>query len=311
MQKKDDAIMPNEKIRRIALVAPSGIPLDPESVHRGLAQLRSYHCTIDNIAAPKRHYQRFAGTDLDRAGDLNRLADPQQPRPDIVLAVRGGYGATRLLHRLDYAGLKRRFADTTTAFVGYSDFTAIQMALLAQSGLITFSGPMLCSDFGRQPISEFTMHHFWQALDSTPITLRSKVAQAQAADVSGILWGGNLSIIASLIGTPYLPNIKQGILFLEDVNEQPYRIERMLTQLYLAGILAHQQAVVLGHFTGLNDKNEGHDLSAVMAYIRALLDIPVITGLPFGHRTDLVTLPVGAPAQLCADAHGFMLTVNH
>jgi muramoyltetrapeptide carboxypeptidase len=298
--------------RTIELIAPSGYPHDPEVLHRALHRLRAQGHRVDGEEAAKRRFQRFAGTDGERAADLNRLADPSRELPDVVLAVRGGYGAVRILHGLDYEGLQRRLADQPIALVGHSDFTAIQMALLARAGVKTFGGPMLMSDFGAEELSEFTMRHFWSAVTQPTITIASNTPQAQNVDVSGTLWGGNLAVLASLVGTPYMPPVQGGILFVEDVNEQPFRIERMIYQLHLAGILAQQQALVLGDFTGGKpyEYDNGYDLHAMVEQVRSLIGIPVVTGLQFGHVHNMVTLPVGAHARLVANAHGFKLTAS-
>jgi len=298
--------------RTIELIAPSGYPPDPQVLHRALHRLRAQGHHVDGEDAVRRRYQRFAGTDGERAADLNRLADPSRDLPDVVLAVRGGYGAVRILHGLDYEGLRRRLADQPIAFVGHSDFTAIQLALLARAGVKTFGGPMLISDFGAEELSEFTMRHFWSAISKPTLTVTGSAPQAQPVDVSGMLWGGNLAVIASLVGTPYMPPVQGGILFLEDVNEQPFRIERMIYQLHLAGILAQQQALVLGDFSGgkFYEYDNGYDLHAMIEQVRALIGIPVVTGLQFGHIHNMLTLPVGANAHLVADARGFRLTLS-
>lgn len=298
--------------RTIELIAPSGYPHDSEVLHRALHRLHAEGHRVEGVEATRRRYQRFAGTDGERAADLNRLADPSRELPDIVLTVRGGYGAVRILHGLDYEGLQRRLTDQPVALVGHSDFTAIQLALLARAGVKTFGGPMLMSDFGAEDLSAFTMQHFWSALTNPTMTVTSNVPQAQAADVTGMLWGGNLAVLTSLIGTPYIPSVQGGILFLEDVNEQPFRLERMLYQLHLAGILAQQQALVLGDFSGGKsyDYDNGYDLHAVIEQVRSVIGIPVITGLQFGHVPNMLTLPVGADAHLVAGAHGFKLTLT-
>ncbi len=298
--------------RTIELIAPSGYPHDAEVLHRALHRLHAQGHRVEGVEATKRRYQRFAGTDGERAADLNRLADPSRALPDIVLAVRGGYGAARILHGLDYEGLQRRLAGQPVALVGHSDFTAIQLALLARAGVKTFGGPMLMSDFGAEDLSEFTMQHFWSALTKPTITVTSTAPQAQTADVSGTLWGGNLAVLTSLIGTPYMPPVQGGILFVEDVNEQPFRVERMLYQLHLSGILAQQQALVLGDFSGGKsyEYDNGYDLHAVIEQVRSVIGIPVITGLQFGHVPNMLTLPVGADAHLVSDAHGFKLTLS-
>ncbi|KDB06539.1 Muramoyltetrapeptide carboxypeptidase [Burkholderia sp. lig30] len=298
--------------RTIRLLAPSGYPHDPDAIDRALERLGNAQHRIENVEATQRRYQRFGGTDGERAGDLNRLADPERPLPDIGLAVRGGYGAARILHGLDYRGLERRLRDQPIVLVGHSDFTAIQLALYAKARVKTFGGPMLSADFGAQTPSEFTMDHFWRTVTQPSATIVADVPQVQNVEVSGTLWGGNLAILASLVGTPYMPDIEGGILFIEDVNEQPFRIERMIYQLHLSGLLARQQALVLGQFTGVRpfEYDNGYDMQAMIEQVRAVVGIPVVTGLQFGHVPDMVTLPVGAHAQLVANAHGFRLTVS-
>lgn len=296
----------------IELIAPSGYPYDSEAVQRGIERLRTQGHRVGGMDAVRRRYQRFAGTDGERAAELNRLADPARPLPDVVLAVRGGYGAVRILHGLDYDGLKKRLAGQPTALVGHSDFTAIQLALFAKAGLITFGGPMLASDFGAPHLSEFTMWHLWNTLSTPRATVRGTLAQPHDTDVGGTLWGGNLATLAGLVGTPYMPAVEGGILFLEDVNEQPFRLERMLYQLHLSGILGRQQALLLGDFSGIkdHDSDNGYGLSEMIEHMRAVIGIPIVTGLPFGHIENLVTLPVGAPAHLSAGRHGFELTFS-
>lgn len=297
----------------IEFIAPSGYPPDPAAIGRALAWLRGQGHTVLGEAAAYRRHQRFAGTDSERLAELNGFVDRTDALPDVVLAVRGGYGAVRLLEALDYDGLARRFEGRQTAIVGHSDFTAIQLALLARAGLRTFSGPMLAMHFGAETPSQFTMRHFWGVLGAPAYTLQVDAAQSQRVDVSGTLWGGNLATLVSLAGTPYMPRVDGGILFVEDVNEQPFRIERMIYQLHLAGILARQQALVLGHFSGIKgfvDYDNGYDLATMIEHVRERTGIPVVTGLPFGHVDDIATLPVGAHAHLAADEQGFRLTVS-
>jgi muramoyltetrapeptide carboxypeptidase len=298
--------------RTIELIAPSGYPPDPAAVERALVRLREAGHRVNGIDAISRRYQRFGGTDSERARDLNRLSDPACPLPDIVLAVRGGYGAVRILSALDYDGLRRRLANQSVALVGHSDFTAVQLALLARAGLVTFGGPMLAMHFGAETPSAFTMAHFWRALSEPTFTLEVDAPQDACIDVRGTLWGGNLATLVSLVGTPYMPQVDGGILFIEDVNEQPFRIERMIYQLHLAGILARQHALVLGSFSGVKayEYDNGFGLPAMIEHIRSVTGIPVVTGLPFGHIDDMVTLPVGARARLETHAHGFHLSVE-
>jgi len=298
--------------RAIEIVAPSGYPPDQAAVERGLARLRAAGHRVMGDEVAQRRFLRFGGTDAQRAGDLNRLADPSHPLPDIVLALRGSYGAVRILDSLDYAGIARRLAGAPVALCGHSDFTAIQLALFARAGLITFGGPMLAANFGGETVSDFTIEGFWTALESPEFTVREPTAQGQRTDVNGTLWGGNLAMIAALVGTPYMPQIDGGILFVEDINEHPFRVERMLYQLHLAGILARQQAIVFGDFIGGKPApiDNGYDFSAMLEHMRAVTGLPIVTGLRFGHGSDLVTLPFGAHARLLAGPDGFSLTVS-
>lgn len=300
------------KPRLIRLVAPSGYPDVPSNAERGVQRLRDDGHTVDNVAAIERRFERFAGTDGERAADLNGLADTSQPTPDIVMAVRGGYGAHRLLHSLDYAGIQRQLAGRATIIVGFSDFTAIHMALLSQSKLITFAGPMLASNVGLPDGSAFTMSHFWQIVQSPHYTVRGTVPDQPVLDVEGTLWGGNLAMLAALAGTPFLPDIEGGILFIEDIHEQPFRTERMLYQLLLAGVLQKQQAIVMGAFSESSAiaYNNGFTLDSVAEQIARVSGVPVIRGLPFGHIDEIVTLPVGAHARLVSGAAGFAMTMS-
>jgi muramoyltetrapeptide carboxypeptidase len=295
--------------RSIRLIAPSGYPVDPTTVERGISRLRAAGHRIEGAEVTRRQMQRFAGTDAQRLADLNQLADPAVALPDIVLAVRGGYGATRLLADLDYAGLRKRLSGSATALVGHSDFTAIQLALLAQAGLTTFGGPMLCANFGADTLDDYTWDNFWRTLSEPVTTLRFDTPQLDTVALKGTLWGGNLALLAALAGTPYMPRIEGGILFVEDVNEPPFRIERMLYQLHYAGILARQQAVVLGDFTQyrLAEHDNGYTLDTMIANLRMRFGMPFLTGLQFGHVARILTLPVGAPAELDSDSGGFSL----
>ncbi|MGI4861530.1 MAG: muramoyltetrapeptide carboxypeptidase [Janthinobacterium lividum] len=302
----------SHKPRHIRLVAPSGYPENPADVTRAVERLHAEGHHVDNLAAARRRFERFAGTDDERAADIDALADTTVPLPDIVLAVRGGYGAMRLLHGLDYDGIARRCADKPPIIVGHSDFTALQMALLTHARVITFGGPMLARNFGQENLNRFTMAHFWAILQSSEYTVHGTVRDQPDLDVSGVLWGGNLAMLAALAGTPFMPSIDGGILFVEDVNEQPFRTERMLYQLYLAGILQRQQALVMGTFSGgaAADYNNGFSLDSVAEQIGRVAGIPVVRGLQFGHVDEMLTLPVGAQGRLRAGATGFSLTMS-
>ncbi|RXY96546.1 muramoyltetrapeptide carboxypeptidase, partial [Klebsiella pneumoniae] len=221
------------------------------------------------------------------------------------------YGASRLLPHIDWQGLVARQQRDPLLICGHSDFTAIQSGLLAMGNVITFSGPMLAGNFGAETLDPFTEHHFWQALRQPEFTLEWP-GEGPNCRVEGTLWGGNLAMLTSLIGTPWLPAIRDGILVVEDINEHPFRVERMLLQLLHSGVLAAQKAVIFGSFTGSapNDYDAGYDLPQVFDYLRQQLSLPLISGLEFGHEQRTVTLPLGARARLVNQAAATTLTIG-
>ena len=292
------------------LVAPSGYCLNQEAAYRGVQRLQEAgHQVLHQEVIPRRQ-QRFAGTEHERLNDINQLATLDGANR-IVMAVRGGYGASRLLAHIDWQALVARQRQNPLIICGHSDFTAIQMGLLAKGSIITFSGPMLAGNFGAEAMDPFTERHFWQALRSPEFTLEWQ-GEGPDCRAQGTLWGGNLAMITSLIGTPWLPQIANGILVLEDINEHPFRVERMLLQLYHAGILPRQKAIILGSFSGStpNDYDAGYNLESVYAFLRSRLSIPLITGLDFGHEQRTVTLPLGAHAILNNTEEGTQLTIS-
>jgi muramoyltetrapeptide carboxypeptidase len=277
----------------IAIVAPGGYAPDEAGYLRALAWLRSAGCVVHEYYRPAEKHQRFGATDAARAAQLHAAA--ANPEVDIVLALRGGYGMSRLLPMLDIGAL----ASSGKLFVGHSDFTALQMAFLAHDGAASFAGPMVCDDFAREDLSDFTLRHFRDCLTSPTHAITFACADGPALDVEGMLWGGNLTMLATLVGTRWFPVIRDGILFIEDVNEHPYRVERTLLQLHYAGALK-QKAIVLGDFSNyrLSPYDNGYDYGPMIDYLRGEIGVPILTGLPFGHIRDKATLAVGAHAHL-------------
>jgi muramoyltetrapeptide carboxypeptidase len=224
---------------------------------------------------------------------------------DVVMAVRGGYGASRLLDRIDYGLIAR----SGKILVGHSDFTVLTAAMYAQGKSIGYCGPTAAYDFGAEHVSPYTESHFFQVLENPRHRIEVAAANPYAQVVNGRIWGGNLAMIAHLAGTPFLPRITGGILFVEDINEHPYRIERMIYQLQHAGVLGRQRALILGDFSAykLQANDNGYDFEAMVAHLRERLPIPVVCGLPFGHVRDKVTIPFGARARLELSRTGFAL----
>lgn len=298
----------------IYLISPSGAVRDKAALRLGVKRLKQLGHDVELDPDALSSDQRFAGDDEARLAAVARAAGS---RADIVMLTRGGYGLTRLLKRLPYkaiaASVKRG-----TQWVGHSDFTALQMALLAKTGASTWAGPHACVDFGRAEMDDITMACFedmaqgrgegagWKLPAADLAYLPKKTLLAENA----ILWGGNLSVLCSLVGTSYLPQVQGGVLFLEDVAEHPYRIERMLTQLWNAGVLGQQKAFVLGSFTDykLTTHDKGFKLQTVVDWLRTQVKKPVLTGLPFGHVATKLCLPVGRPVTLLReDGEAFLL----
>ncbi len=275
------------------IYAPSGFATEPAAVARAAAWLTGagHRVVVDEGAIER--WQRFGGSDDARLAAIARMAAHDDV--DVALAVRGGYGWTRLLGRIDY----RALAGSRKRWLGHSDFTAFQLAALAHAGMTTFAGPMAAYDFGAPSPSAYTLGHCLALLESREHAFDCAL-DGPDLDASGLLWGGNLAMCATLCGTPHFPHVDGGILFLEDVAEHPYRIERMLYQLHFAGVLARQRAVLLGAFTdySLNANDGGYDFAAMVAQLRGVCGVPLYTGLPFGHIPDKVTLPVGGHARV-------------
>lgn len=296
------------------LFASSGLVENVGRLQIGLDRLFAAGFSITNHQAAYRRYQRFSGSDIERAEDFQAVATGRVPTPKVLMGVRGGYGAARILASVDWASLGSRMRESQTLLFGFSDVTAIQLALLAKSGMPSFAGPMLYSEFSKANPDTYTMNSFIQNTTNSQSTVFITDFQSrQVRRVDGILWGGNLSVLASLIGTPFMPKIQGGILFLEDVAEQPYRIERMLYTLHLSGILKQQQAIVLGNFRMDNIRDtydSNFNLTAVAQNVSRAANIPVYTGFPFGHIAQKTTFPLGARASLRETGSGYSITFS-
>ena len=290
----------------VAIVAPAGHTPDRDAVARGIARLEQYNCLVHNYYDHEAVHQRFGGTDAGRLAQLYAAAD--DPEVQIVMALRGGYGLTRLLPDIDFT----RLARSGKIFVGFSDITALHMGLYAKAGALGYAGPMLAGDFGAVEPDSFTLGQFWSCLAGPTHLIEEEAAGNPAVDVAGTIWGGNLAMLVSLLGTDYFPRIEGGILFVEDIGEHPYRVERMLLQLMQAGVLARQRALVLGDFSGyrLGPMDNGYDFDAMLAHLRATLPLPVLNGLRFGHGPCRVTIPFGAQARLRSGAGGFSIALS-
>jgi muramoyltetrapeptide carboxypeptidase len=296
----------------IYLISPSGAVGDPDRARHAARNLEAlgHPARFDRAALARS--QRFAGTDAQRAAAFERAA--AQPAP-VVMITRGGYGLTRLLPHLDFRALAR----AGKRWVGLSDFTAFHLAMLARARAVTWAGPALLDDFAVDApadVDATTLGCFREAMSGELEMLGFRAGGPSGVDERGTLWGGNLSVLCALLGTPFFPKVKDGILFVEDVNEHPYRIERMLVQLLHAGVIDAQRAVVLGYVNryALAPHDRGYDLPAALKWLRTQTRVPIVTGLPFGHDRPKLTLPHGAPVGLATSGRtGWLVLdrVNH
>lgn len=279
---------------KIGIIALSACALDKDDIQRAEQVLLTAGYQVHNYYQHQASCQRFGGTDQARLQQLNDALD--NPEIELIIALRGSYGISRLLPFIDF----QKIADSKKLLVGYSDFNALQLAMLTKTGTASLCGPMICNDFTRENLSQFTHDHFYQAIASRQHAIAFSAENNPAIETSGILWGGNLAMLVHLLGTEYFPQIQNGILFLEDIGEHPYRIERMLLQLHYAGVLEKQNAIVLGSFSGykLAEHDHGYDFEAMLAYVRSVVTTPILTGLPFGHIEDKASLMQGAHTNL-------------
>jgi muramoyltetrapeptide carboxypeptidase len=320
-----DGILAGVK-KHIYIYSPSGAVRDKAAFKRGIKRLEALGHEVEIDSAALASHLRFAGDDETRIAAIHRAADSGA---QVALITRGGYGLSRILPGIDYKKLAK--AAHHTKFVGFSDFTALQLALLAKTGAVSWAGPSLGEDFGREGGPDDIMEACfddllqgqgegagWQLPKPKAPLVKAPGARGFAATgrlniKDAVLWGGNLAMLASLVGTPYLPAIKGGILFLEDVGEHPYKVERMLTQLLQAGILGQQKAVLLGQFNNytLGSHDKGYKMATVAEWLQSQIKAPVLTGLPFGHVATKVLLPVGVKCSLVVEERDAFVLWGH
>lgn len=303
--------------KHIYIYSPSSAVRDKAAFKRGVKRLKALGHEVEIDEATLATHQRFAGDDATRLAAISRAA---ASGADIALISRGGYGLTRILDAIPYKAVAKAIHHGTE-FVGVSDFTAFQSALLAKTGAVTWAGPAVGEDFGAEAGADDIMEAcFDDLLSGQGEGTGWRMPARDSADLpkirsihDAVLWGGNLCVLTSLLGTPYFPAIDKGVLFLEDVNEHPYRVERMIDQLRHAGVLGRQKAVILGSFTGTKKvpHDRGFGMQTVTARLRELIKPPVLTGLPFGHVPTKVLLPVGAKVELAADGRDVFMVWGH
>jgi muramoyltetrapeptide carboxypeptidase len=285
----------------ITLVSPASRIVDTTRIERAVRYLEglSYRVTV----APHALYQAayLAGSDDDRAADLNAAFEDARVR--AIFCIRGGYGAPRILPLLRY----RMIARHPKILVGYSDITVLHLALWRKASLVTFHGPMAGVDLA-DPMDPFTEEMFWGLLTSPrrrgPVAFPDPPpAVLVPGRASGRLLGGNLALLCSIVGTPYLPDLSEALLYLEDIGEDPYRVDRMLTQLRASGWLATASGILLGQFTDCVPRDASSPSFTVEEVLREYAVAaakPTLSSVPFGHERRKMTIPVGIRARLSA-----------
>jgi muramoyltetrapeptide carboxypeptidase len=304
--RKPFALVPGSTL---GIIAPASPVAGPACIEEGIRLLEGlgFRVVLGKYALNKNKY--LAGSDPERAADLCAMF--LDPRINGVVCLRGGYGSMRLLHRIDYRIIRRN----PKVLVGYSDITALQLAIWKKAGLVTFSGPMLAPDFACAGNGTM-LKQFYRALTNPrplgviPPAPGDRAVVINPGRARGRLLGGNLSLVTATLGTPYEINTRGVILFLEEVNEQPYRIDRMLRQLWLAGKLQAAAGIVFGKFAGCEaaDSEESFSLLEVLRETLEGIKVPCFYGLGAGHIALKATLPLGIKAEM--DAGNCLLVIS-
>ena len=293
---------------RVALVAPAGPLLEQDDLRRAEELVRALGCVPLLGRHAGAHHGYLAGTDAERVADLNEAL--RSSDIDAIWCIRGGYGITRILDRVDFAA----FAARPKPVIGFSDITALLLALHHETGVPTFHGPI-----ARHGLTAFSREHFERVLmqravpgalgnlpasETTLVPREHRIVSLSPGNAEGRLTGGNLSLIQCLVGTRFMPDLRGAILFLEDVGEEVYRIDRMLSHLRLAGALDGLAGIVVGQFTemGRRGADGAMGFDRILAHYLEPLGVPVAMGFPIGHVEDQWTLPIGIRARLDADA---------
>jgi muramoyltetrapeptide carboxypeptidase len=287
----------------IGLVTPASTPDSEEKIVKGAAYLEQLGYQVKLGKNIRDTHGYFAGTDEERAADFNNMIRDKQVR--AIFSIRGGYGTPRLLQMIDYRSLKQN----PKIIVGYSDITALQLAIFRKVGLVSFSGPMTGVEMWRG-MDSYTEEHFWRVLTSTkkvgvlvnpqdePVKI---LTQGHA---HGRLLGGTFSLLTCLLGTPFQPTLRGSILIIEDIEEAPHRIDRMLAHLLNAGVLRRLAALVFGKFTDCVPSNSSEPyltLEQVQEEYAKKIKCPVLTNFQYGHIPRKLTIPLGLQAKL--DTH--------
>lgn len=294
----------------IGIISPASSPDDLSLIESGVRYIEKlgYHTVLGKNVGKTIGY--LAGTDAERVDDIHQMFSDKKVK--AIFCLRGGYGAFRLLDKIDYNLIR----NNPKIFVGFSEITALQMAFLQKTNLNTFAGPMVLPNFSKD-VSKYTEENFWRTITSNKKSGRIKFSKIKRFSLissdkfSGIIVGGNLAVFTSLLGTGYLPNLKNKILFLEDISEPPYKIDRMLNQLKLNKVFKKVKGIILGSFVDCNETNvkkKTLSLDEVFQNYFGDLKIPVVKNFPHGHVKDFITVPIGINVKINASKGYFEFT---
>ncbi len=286
----------------IGIISPASPVDDASRIERGVRYLEGlgYRTRIGDAISRRTGY--LAGTDDERAGDIHAMF--RDKNVAAIFCARGGYGSPRLLSKIDF----RLVARNPKIFLGYSDITALSLAFWKKCRLVTYHGPMLAVDLSGD-VNAFAEESLWRTLASperNAVLAEADTPHAPArasGTATGRLLGGNLSLLVSLLGTTYMPDLRKGLLFLEEIGEDPYRVDRMLTQIGNAGVFSRASGVALGRFTDCVPRDPAAptlSLESILAETAAAAGKPFLGGFPFGHEKTMATVPVGLRARLDA-----------
>jgi len=295
----------------IGLITPSGI-ITQEQLKEIVSKLQSFGYKVYYKPSILSEFGYLAGTDTERAEELMHMFENKDV--DAVMCARGGYGAIRILDLIDYELIKAN----PKVFIGYSDITAYITAFRQKTGLVAFHGPMGVSEF-----NDFTTESFKEIICNSennhqyPYERENDTKNNSEFDfytinggkAEGELIGGNMSVLASMVGSNFEPSFEGKIVFLEEIDERPYKVDRMLTQLIQATDLKKAAGIVFGWFKGCdNDEKPSFLLKDLLIQLIKPLEIPAVYGFPFGHTDNIMTIPAGVEARFNADKKTLKLT---
>ena len=284
----------------IGIVSPASSPANLDKIEQGVNYLEKLGYKVEIGENVGKEHGYLAGSDAERLDDLHSMFRNKDVK--AIFCVRGGYGSGRLLDNLNFSLIKKN----PKILVGYSDITALQMAIFKKTGLISFAGPMLATDFSDN-VNKYTEENFWKVISSSKIIGKlhnprdEKFYTINLGRGEGIILGGNLAVFNSLLGTEFMPNLKNSILMLEDIGEEPYKIDRLLNQLKLAKVFDQINGVILGRFVDCYEKDKSKQtikLNEVIEHYFSKLKIPVLYSFSHGHIEENLTIPFGIKCKL-------------